>query len=115
MKAFDLIAAISGKPLQKLNGEKVTFVTYLPQAEEYNRVVVLDSKNEVLAYSEKGIYSIWGDIGPISLRMAPEKKTFWVNFYAENDAYYYDSQEEADLAASHVRLGGKAYPVEVEL
>ena len=123
MKTFDLVAAKVGKPLQKRNGEKVTFVTYVPGADVYNRVVVLDSERKIQAYSEQGTYNIFGGPSDYDIFMATEKKTLWINLYPAQTfsnifdmGYYYDSEEEADkLGYKTGRIGGKAYPVEVEL
>ena len=50
--------------------------------------------------------------------MAPKKRTVWVNFYENGWAYYGDSEYDAEINASGYntikRIGGRAWPVEIE-
>jgi hypothetical protein len=127
MKPFNLEEAKAGKPIQYRNGRKVTFIAHVPTAWVGSRVVCLGPGGEIILRPESGIYNTLSEQKGnyfIDLVMAPEKKTVWINLYKANvslytydTGYWYNTQEEADRKQSveNPRIGGKAYPVEVEL
>ena len=100
MKPFDLEAAKRGDPLVTDGEAKCTFIGI----DSNGRIVV-----EYIHGGGVDVYSY------CDLFMAPKKLTVWVNFYPSGDAYHYGTEEAADTMIRHARrIGGKAYPVEVE-
>ena len=100
MKLFDLEAAKRGEPICKGTGATIRFIG-------------LRSDGALVAEEQSGKLEVY-------LRhhvfMAPKKRTVWVNLY-EVVAYRYDSEVDADSDAQDFtskRIGGKAYPVEIE-
>ena len=115
MKPFDLEAAKRGEPIQTCEGELVTFIAHVPNATPKQRVLVLDSTGGVWGCHENG--QVLADFGnACDIFMAPKKRTVWLNLYptASNKAYVYDTQESADAKADNTRIGGKAWPLEIE-
>ena len=73
----------------------------------------------VLTRFENGKYaSSLAHVSDNDLFMAPKMRTVWANLYAIHDTHgkvhFHSSQEEADDAASHERVGGRAWPIEIE-
>ena len=101
MKPFDIEAAKRGEPIVSSDGKLWYFVGV-------NRsfAIVVENRN--------------GDLNTFQachLYMAPKKRTVWVNFYSNGEALYHYTQKEADdldIDLSVIRLGGKAYAVEIE-
>jgi hypothetical protein len=96
MKPFDLEAAKRGEPIfDEVTGLVVHFVGVTKNAN-----FVIELNNSIYRRNE------------LELRMAPKKRTVWVNlyhvFYTEEDA------DAADTISNDHRIGGKAYPVEIE-
>lgn len=114
MKPFNLQDAINGKPVITRAGDSLTFGAYIPQANGY-KLFMLRPDGVVLRYNENGIY-ICNDIeSPMDLFMAPTKRTVWVNLYGrELESVCHPTEEDADKHASPDRIGGKAYPLEIE-
>ena len=51
----------------------------------------------------------------MDLFMAPIKRTVWVNLYGRQlESVCHSTEEDADKHASSDRIGGKAYPLEIE-
>lgn len=101
MKPFDLEAAKRGESIVTEDNEKVLFIGL----DSNGNVVAEDSEGWLIKYRTTGIF------------MAPKKRTVWVNLY-DCVAYPFDSREDADEDAKQfnvmMRIGDKAYPVEVE-
>ena len=98
MKPFDLERAKAGDPLM-YGVVEVLFIGM-----QRNGKIVTDD-------SEGYIYSDF----PEYFSMAPKKRTFWLNFYpGQGLAEFYPTETLADLVARERRVGGKAYPVEIE-
>ena len=53
MKPFNLEAAMRGDPIITRSGETAKFITYVPEADEQDRVVVLIN-GEITAVGEDG-------------------------------------------------------------
>lgn len=107
MKPFDPKAAKRGDPIQIQDGRKVEFVAYVPEAGPACRVVVLDPATGWVTALPKG-----------DVFMATQRLTVWVNLFSWG-AYHYPSQEAADNAwlvdaSSSDRIGGRAWPLEIE-
>lgn len=101
MESFNLEAAKAGNPIQFSNGVPCTFVGV--------------RRNGWIAV-EVGANNYLHSVKKYRLCMAPKKRTVWVNFGGGVSALYYDTKEDADAANpySYNRIGGKAYPVEIE-
>lgn len=54
------------------------------------------------------------DLQAAKAGMAPVKRTVWGNLYGNGAALWYDTEERADDSAVGDRLGGRAWPIEIE-
>lgn len=99
MKPFNLEAAARGEPICITAGVNCKFIG-------------VDSKGWIVVEDADGDFDSFVQS---DLAMAPKKRTVWVNFHTNPArAYYYNTSEEADDYQMHCRIGGKAYPVEIE-
>lgn len=100
MKPFDLEAAKRGEPIFNERGKIRLFVG----VDSAGYVVVEDLMGALIRYSADSLF------------MAPKKRTVWVNFFEPSMAcFFYASEDLADAGyESCKRIGGKAYPVEIE-
>ena len=118
MKPFDLTKALAGDPVVTRDGRPVTELCHFKTTGGDSLAGVLGGC--LSTWMENGRFSITGQDTRCDLFMAPKKRTVWVNFMPPTpNAHYiyadvFDSQEAADAARRHGRIGGKAYPVEVE-
>ena len=117
MEPFDLEAAKRGEPIVCRDGTPAKFVAHVPEACPPQRLVVLIDKNIFLCLESGAGSGLNEDAS--DLFMAPKKRTVWVNFYDNNFATFFNTQEEADKDHHETqfdidRLGKRAYPVEVE-
>jgi hypothetical protein len=101
MKPFDIEAAKRGEPITSSDGKLWYFVGVTR-----SWAIVVENRNgDLSAFQACHLY------------MTPKKRTVWVNFYSNGEAYYHYTQKEADdvdAETCHERKGGKAYPVEIE-
>lgn len=116
MREFDLEAAKRGDPIVCRDGTPATFIAHVPEAHYTQRLVVLVGDN-IYGYLESGQWTgIKNDHA--DLFMAPKKRTVWVNLYKSKFAYHCDTEEEANKRAKDTdtanRIGGRAWPVEIE-
>ena len=116
MKPFDLEAAIRGEPIQTRKGEPARFIAHVPEAATYKVAALINEGIET--FTEEGTHCKGRETG-FDLFMAPRNRTVWVNLYAHlsgvnNFGYFYRSEDDADEAASPGRIGGKAWPLEIE-
>ena len=112
MKPFDLEAAKRGEPICTRDGTPVEFVAHLPNALAWHRVVFLQS-GRITTADEQGHYT--GAASVLDLFMSPRKRTVWVNLYPDRStSTWYHTEREANGSSSPDRLGGKAYPIEIE-
>lgn len=108
MKPFDLEAAKRGEPIQCC-GLSAKFIAHVPEAASYEQVLYLAHGNQVFAADYKGGGSHH------HLAMAPQKRILWVNVYPNLPfSHHYETLELANNNAMQGRIGGKAYPVEIE-
>lgn len=117
MKPFDLEAAKAGAPIMCRDGTPAKFIAHVPEAKPGYRVVVLVGSDTVTVQFENGRH--WADVESYAdIFMDPKKRTVWLNLYpsptACRAAYHYDTREEADGSAGSNRIGGKAWPLEIE-
>ena len=110
MKPFDLEAAKRGEPIVTRDGREAKFIAHVPDAIPQHQVLVLQDR-EVVSLHVNGRYSANAAVAR-DIFMATKKRTVWVNlyhvFYTEEDA------DAADTFSNDHRIGGKAYPVEIE-
>lgn len=109
MKPFDLEAAKRGEPIQCC-GLSAKFIAYEPEAAPYEQVIYLGHGNQIFTADTKGMGSHHAVV------MAPKKRIVWVNLLISGKAFHYDTEESANrmIGSSDQRIGGKAYPVEIE-
>jgi hypothetical protein len=98
MKPFDIEAAKRGVPITSSDGE----LWYFVGVNRSFSIVVENSNGDLNTFHTCHLY------------MVPKKRTVWVNFYPDGEAYYHYTQKEADGVRRHLdRTGGKAYAVEI--
>ena len=71
MKTLNLQAAIAGAPIQYEDGQKLTFIAYVPEAKFNDRFVYLDSSGNICSVSDNTAH----------IFMTPVFKKYWVNVY----------------------------------
>ena len=114
MKPFDLEAAKAGAPLVTRDGRPAKFIAHVAEAQPSQRLVVLID-GAVHTKFENGKYAGSPDIvSDNDLFMAPVKRTVWVNVYGCGGATWYDTETDADDCTRGNRLGGRAWPIEIE-
>ena len=122
MKPFDLEAAKSGDPIVCRDGTPAKFIAHVPEASESSRLVVMIG-TFVVTLRENGKYFLQDVPDDADLFMAPKKRIVWVNFYeVTNTAKHFSTEEEAEQRVTCIdyqgkvrpRVGGKAYPVEIQ-
>lgn len=102
MKPFDLEAAKRGEPVYDIcTGMVVHFV-----GTTIDGAIAIELYNAIYRRKEKELF------------MAPKKRTVWVNLYEVSRSlqYQFTTKKEADEYDRRGvnRIGGKAYPVEIE-
>lgn len=124
MKPFDLEAAKRGEPIQTRDGRPVKFIAHVPEATESQQVVVLIGNTVRARYPTGTFLDFEGDDD--DLFMAPLKRTVWVNVYYRRPCDWpgslstsaWDTKKDADEAASGngnlIRIGNRAWPLEIE-
>ena len=117
MREFNLEAAKRGEPIVCRDGTPAKFIAHVPEAHPTQRLIVLVNEN-IYGYLESGQ---WTEIknDPTDLFMDKKKRTVQVNFYFQQSAMYYESQDAANYAHNTFhedvnRIGNRAYPVEIE-
>ena len=116
MKPFDLEAAKAGAPIVTRDGRPAKFIAHVEEAHPSQRLLVLID-GVVRMEFDNGKYLGRGGRGGETdndLFMAPTKRTVWVNFYEYGEGRWHDTEERADDVAHSNRLGGRAWPIEIE-
>ena len=114
MKPFDLQAAKAGAPIVTRDGRPAKFIAHVAEAHPNQRLLVL-IRGIVYRHFEGGRCMLNpGDESPYDLFMAPVKRTVWVNLYERRTAIWHDTEGGADEWARDSRLGGRAWPIEIE-
>lgn len=117
MKRFNLEAALRGEPVITRDGREVSQITLFDVKSKYNLCAV--AGGILYQYDTDGkSYPALGDEDD-DLFMASKKRIVWVNLYPNSYAYYYDTEADADDYAARVRavelrIGNKAFPLEIE-
>lgn len=116
MKPFDLEAAKRGEPIQTREGTPVKFIAHVPEADQSRRVVVLIG-GEIVCFDGNGSHAGVFET-ELDLFMAPRKRTVWINLYRNSEGRYashtYSKKEFADENGGLARIGGRAWPFEIE-
>lgn len=120
MKAFNLEDFKAGVTGITRAGDEVTFLAYAPEAQEFYRLVYLDSRGYVDQCREDGCYLESGESRCDIVGLKPKTVVVWLNLYPEASlnykrAYGYASREYAEEGAGSCRINGKSYRVEIEL
>lgn len=106
MKPFDLAAALRGEHVVTVNGTNVHFVG----VEVTGMPVIQFMGGPLVGQFHKAAMR--------DLFMAPKKRTVWVNLKPgdqhEGAARWHATPADADTVAPHDRIGGKAWPLEIE-
>lgn len=114
MKPFDLEAAKAGAPLVTRDGRPAKFIAHVAEAQPSQRLLVLIDGG-VYTKFESGKYSNSpARVSPNDLFMAPVKRTVWVNLYEYGSARWHVIEQDANDCAGSDRLGGRAWPIEIE-
>ena len=114
MKPFDLQAAKAGAPIVTRDGRPAKFIAHVAEAHPNQRLLVLVG-GAVCRHFEEGRCMLNPDSeSPYDLFMAPVKRTVWVNLYEYGKAIWHDTEKIAERQAGRNRLGGRAWPIEIE-
>lgn len=114
MKPFDLEAAKAGAPIVTRDGRSAKFIAHVAEAHPSQRLLVLIDGG-VYTKFESGKYSNSpAHVSHNDLFMAPVKRPVWANVYGYGGAIWYDTEKAADDRALIGRLGGRAWPIEIE-
>ena len=114
MKPFDLEAAKAGAPLVTRDGQPAKFIAHVAEAHPSQRLVVLIDGGVYTKFESGGYSNSPAHVSPNDLFMAPVKRTVWANVYGSGKAVWYETEEGADDGALDKRLGGRAWPIEIE-
>ena len=114
MKPFDLEAAKAGAPLVTRDGQPAKFIAHVAEAQPSQRLVVLIDGGVYTKFESGGYSKSPAHVSPNDLFMAPVKRTVWVNLYTQHTAVWHDTEEEANGSTRGNRLGGRAWPIEIE-
>ena len=114
MKPFNLEAAKAGAPIVTRDGRPAKFIAHVAEAHPSQRLLVLID-GAVHAKFESGKHaSSQNNVFKSDLFMAPVKRTVWANVYGYGGATWYNTEKEADDGTLNGRLGGRAWPIEIE-
>ena len=114
MKPFDLEAAKAGAPIVTRDGRPAKFIAHVAEAHPGQRLLVLVGGAVCKSFEDGRHLSISGGDSEYDLFLAPTKRTVWVNVYGYGGATWYDIEKAADDGALSGRLGGRAWPTEIE-
>jgi hypothetical protein len=111
MKPFDLEAAKRGEPIVTRGGVERFFIGTNQRGE----IFVEDISGKHYVMFKDGMTHT-GKPNTLDLFMAPKKRTVWVNVYPPNlpFSHHYETLVLANDNAMIGRIGGKAYPIEIE-
>jgi hypothetical protein len=123
MKPFNLEAAKRGDPIRTRDGRPAVFVVHDADAGPYHKVLArVGNLGSHISYTVDGKVS--DAVSQADLFMAAKKRTVWVNLYPDSsasargrnwgDGCWHDTEKDANTTASAARLGGKAWPLEIE-
>ena len=114
MKPFNLEAAKAGAPLVTCNGRPAKFIAHVGEAQPSQRLVVLIDGGVYTKFESGGYSKNPAHVSSYDLFMAPVKRTVWANVYGYGEATWYNTEKCADDCTRSNRLGGRAWPIEIE-
>lgn len=123
MKPFSLEEFKAGLPAITRNGKKAYFIAHNPAFVDNQRLCfIVEDRKEFFTACEDGMYfRSYGEHYLDLVGMAPVKRTLWINLgrthkaqRVPSSAYTYGSKEAADEYALSDRVGGRAWPLEIE-
>lgn len=114
MKPFNLQEALAGKPICDRQGRPCKVLAYEPALKGAYKLVALCADNTLNTFTDAG-RSYHPVASDKDLFMVTTKKTVWLNIYpGAYEASVHATEETADFVAAPSRIGGKAYPVEID-
>lgn len=114
MKPFNLQEALAGKPICDRQGRPCKVLAYEPALEGAYKLVALCADNTLNTFTDAG-RSYHPVASDKDLFMVTTKKTVWLNIYpGAYEASVHATEEAAQFVAAPSRIGGKAYPVEID-
>lgn len=114
MKPFDLEAAKAGAPMVTRDGRPAKFIAHVAEAHPSQRLLVLIDGVVHTKFENGKHASSPAILSNSDLFMAPVKRTVWVNLYGGCAATWHNTEKDADDNALNNRLGGRAWPIEIE-
>ena len=114
MKPFDLEAAKAGAPLVTRDGRAAKFIAHVGEAYPSQRLLALVNGDVHIRFDNGQFGSSSDGVSDNDLLMAPVKRTVWINLYERGQSRWHDTEEDADDCARGNRLGGRAWPIEIE-
>lgn len=114
MKPFNLEAAKAGAPIVTRDGRPAKFIAHEAEAHPSQRLLVLIDGDVIVRFDNGMNARSPAVASDYDLFMAPVKRTVWVNLYEYHTAVWHDTEERADDCARDNRLGGRAWPIEIE-
>ena len=114
MKPFNLEAAKAGAPIVTRNGRPAKFIAHVAEAHPSQRLLVLIDGAVHLKFESGKHASSSNLVYDNDLFMALIKRTVWVNVYGYGGATWHNTEKDADDNALNNRLGGRAWPTEIE-
>lgn len=116
MKPFDLEAAKAGAPLVTRDGRPAKFIAHVAEAHTNQRLLALIDGDIHIRFEDGSYLGPGGRGGETNndLFMAPVKRTVWANVYGYGGAPWHNTEKDADDGALRNRLGGRAWPIEIE-
>lgn len=113
MKPFNLQAALAGAPVVTRDGEPAEQLTLFDAPnEDFPLVGVVSGR--IRTWTRSGKRMLADVDNEFDLFMASTKRVVWVNLYPKGEAYYYTTKRIAEAHPPPDRIGGKAWPLEIE-
>lgn len=120
MKPFDLEAAKRGEPIQTRDGRPAKFIAHAPDSSYRSSKVACIVSGNFYLFCESGTWLEGSSQHANDLFMVSKKRTVWVNLYAiegyphKLESFAYANKVIADQFCRGDRIGGKAWPLEIE-
>lgn len=114
MKPFDLEAAKAGAPLVTRDGRPAKFIAHVAEVHPSQRLLVLIDGGVLTKFESGKCASSPAHVSDNDLFMAPVKRTVWANVYGYGGATWHNTEKDANNGTLSNRLGGRAWPIEIE-
>jgi hypothetical protein len=114
---FSLERALAGDPVITRDGRKVIRFAHFTEDEKWPIVFFVKGESGKISANPEGEVTGFSKDN-LDLFMAPKTRTVWVNLYNPKSKFngfarWHLSEYFADQEADGLRLGGKAYPIEI--